>query len=137
MDTIDKESSGVMLDGETAHIKLSRWGRKRSDDEVMPAAIEVTSGPFSGTVKDDSLAGIDVFCDDLFDLYEHSTGSATLSSYEKFKMECEVDRRGSIKVSVELFSGDAPLSKLNFEMFVERSVVPVFIEGLRREFLDV
>lgn len=132
----NESPKAVMLGDAAAYVRLSRYGYGHPEDGIATAIIEVKGGPFTGSVHDDSLVGINVFCNDLSRLYDQLIGSATLRSLEKFTMTCEGDGRGAITVSVELYGAHVPLSKLCFEMTVDQTYLPQFIKDLRAEFTD-
>lgn len=103
---------------------------------MTSAEIEVKGGPFMGVVIDHTLVGVARFRAELQSLYDRLTGRATLGSYDDFKLVVEGDGRGKIQGLVELCGGQAPLSKLTFEIEIDQTFLPKIIRGLKREFPD-
>lgn len=130
----DDIHSGVQIGDGSSYVRLRRKGERRTDDGMTTAEIEVKGGPFSGAVRDDTLVGVAEFCADLQSLYDRLTGSASLTSYEKFKLVIEGDGRGRIHGMVELYGEHVPLSKLTFEIELDQTFLPNVIRELRKEF---
>lgn len=132
----DDPDDGVLIGDASAFVRLTRRDGPRSGDGLTTTIIDVKGGPFAGTVQDDMLIGVSAFCDELAVLYDRLNGTATLSSYEKFKMSFEGDGRGAILVLVEIYGEHVPLSKLCFEMGIDQTFLPKIIRKLKAEFID-
>lgn len=131
-----EDPRGVLIGDSAAFVRLARDGEPR-ELGMTPATIEVKGGPFAGVVRDDTLVGVAAFCDQLAGLHERLSGTATLASYEKFKMVVAGDGLGAMSVSVEIVGTHAPLSsKLCFEMEIDQTYLPAIVRGLRAEFPD-
>lgn len=129
----DSSHSGVQIGHGSAYVRLRRKGASRAGPE-MTAEIEAKGGPFTGVVRDETLVGVAEFCADLQSLYDKLTGSASLTSYEKFKVVVEGDGRGHISGSVELHGEHVPLSVLTYDIELDQTSLPEVIRGLRKEF---
>lgn len=97
--------------------------------------IEVRAGGFHGRVRDGTLAGVSQFYDELNVLYKTLSGTATLSSYDGFRLMLEA-RRGQIHIHVVVLDGSTKQSKLSFDYSIDQSFMPLIIKGIKREFLQ-
>lgn len=121
-----------MIGGAANYVRLSRLGARQECGTAV--RIDVKAGPFEGTVRDDTLVEITAFREELSRLYERLDGTATLASYDKFRMVMRGDGRGGIAISVELFGEHCPLSKLSAEFEIDQTYLPSIIEQMTREF---
>ena len=61
-------ASGVLIGYEFDHLRLTRLGEPQ--EWGVAVLVEAMSGTLSGAWRDDTLVGIDAFCNELAQLYE-------------------------------------------------------------------
>ena len=94
--------------------------------------IEAMSGTLSGAWRDDTLVGIDAFCNELAQLYETLIGEAKLYSHDKFRMTMTAFPRGG--VAVEVYVTDHDSMSLTYSFNLDQTHLPTIIRELREEF---
>ena len=82
------------------------------------------SGTLSGAWRDDTLVGIDAFCNELAQLYETLIGEAKLYSHDKFRMTMTAFPRGG--VAVEVYVTDHDSMSLTYSFNLDQTHLPNF-----------
>lgn len=129
-----EEAEGVLIGQGSYYVRLKRLQEKDADSGMETMLIDVRAGGFHGSVKDDTLAGVSQFYDDLSVLYNTLSGTASLWSYDGFQLMFEA-RRGQIIIHVVVFDGSTQQSKLSFDYLIDQSFLPSILKGIKREFL--
>lgn len=129
-----EEAEGILIGQGSYYVRLKRLQEIDADSGMETMLIEVRAGGFHGSVKDDTLAGISQFYDDLSVLYKTLSGTARLWSYDGFQLMFEA-HRGQINIHVVVFDGSTRQSKLSFDYSIDQSFLPPIIKSIKREFL--
>ena len=124
--------NGVVIADERSGLRLCRVGE--ANELGYPTLIEVRAGPFSGSIRDDTVGGFPKFIRQLETLYETLAGAAELNSYEGFRLSMTGGGLGGIGVSVVMIGEHVPSIKLTFEFGFDQTYLPGIIRAVRREF---
>ena len=133
--TMEKCNEGVKIGDAPDFVKLVYRGGPRKEDGMTSVDIEISAGPFQGTVADETLVGVSDFVSELSKLYDTLKGEATLSSYEKLKLSVKGDGKGGLWINVEIYGRHHPLSKICFEFGLDQTYLPKIISNLKTQFL--
>ena len=128
---MDPDHSGVLISDGRCSVRLRRAGA--ANELGYPTLIDVQAGPFSGSIKDDTVV-FGRFREQMSDLYNSLSGQATLGSYEGFELVLEGNRTGAISGKVTIVAEHVPLIKLTFELSTDQSYLPAIIQQLDAEF---
>ena len=123
-------ASGVLIGYEFDHLRLTRLGEPQ--EWGVAVLVEAMSGTLSGAWRDDTLVGINAFCNELAQLYETLMGEAKLYSHDKFRMTMTAFPRGG--VAVEVYVTDHDSMSLTYSFNLDQTHLPTIIRELREEF---
>jgi hypothetical protein len=113
---------GVVIGDGRSSIRLSRVAD--ANELGYPTLIEVQAGPFRGAIRDDTVGDYSGFLEQLESLYNRLSGTATLSSYEGFRLSLEGVSTGGIGVSALIVGEHVPSIRLTFEFHSIRATYP-------------
>jgi hypothetical protein len=123
-------ASGVLIGHEFDHLRLTRLGEPQ--EWGVAVLIDAMSGTLSGAWRDDTLVGIDAFCNELAQLYEALIGEAKLYSHDKSRMTMTAFPRGG--VAVEVYVTDHDSMSLTYSFNLDQTHLPTIIRELREAF---
>jgi hypothetical protein len=128
------DADGVLIGDHRCSVRLNRVG---AQTEVgVPTLINIQAGPFSGSIRDDTVGSYSGFLEQLKELHSKLSGIAKLGSYEGFSLTLTGDGRGTIRGDVKAFGGHAhPLIQLEFDFAIDQTYLPRIIRAINREFL--
>ena len=128
----DDPENGVVIADARSGLRLSRVGE--ANEVGYPTLIEVRAGPFSGSIRDDTVGGFRIFIEQLKILYKTLSGEAFLKSFEGFSLSMTGGGRGEIGGSAVIIGEHVPSIRLTFEFGFDQTYLPGIIRALRREF---
>ncbi len=129
----DESDVGVVIADGLSGVRLSCLGE--ANELGYPTLIDVRAGPFSGSVRDDTVGDYSTFLEQLESLYSQLSGTATLGSYEGFSLSLiGRGRGGGIHASAVVIGEHVPSIQLTFEFSLDQSYLPPIIRAIRREF---
>jgi hypothetical protein len=128
----DDTDDGVVIADGRSGVRLCCVGK--ANELGYPTLIEVQAGPFTGSVRDDTVGNYSTFLEQLESLYNQLSGTAELGSYEGFRLALVGGGGGGISVSAVIIGEHVPSIRLTFEFSFDQSYLPPIIRGIRREF---
>ena len=128
----DTGGLGVVISDGRCGVRLVKAGEAHEIGD--PTIIGAWAGPFSGTVRDDTVGGYASFLDQLSKLHGTLVGEARLTSYGGFSLTLSGNGRGAIEVNVEVVGEHVPLIRLTYGFCIDQSYLPAIIQSIKREF---
>jgi hypothetical protein len=119
---LDDPETGVVIADERSGLRLCRVGE--ANELGYPTLIEVRAGPFSGSIRDDTVTGFQRFVGQLETRYETLSGTAELNSHKGFRLSMTGGGRRGIGVSVVVIGEHVPSIKLTFGFVSTRHTSP-------------